>query len=216
MSLVPLPWWTSQSRISTRSRPCSSSACSAATRDVVEQAEAHRAGVRRRDGRAGAPAANATSALAAQQRVDGSRRRRRRRAARPPTSPRWRPCRRRCGRRRRRTAARSRRRSRGRGSARAARGRRRGDSRRSKPRPAGPVELALDRRRSAPRDSGCGPVSWPSEAGWLRKTRAAIAVRYPRMPDGSLIRGRARRGRSGRGGPVHGAAARRRRARASR
>ena len=43
MSLVPLPWCTSQSRIITRSRPRASSACRRGQGDVVEQAEAHRA-----------------------------------------------------------------------------------------------------------------------------------------------------------------------------
>ena len=31
IALVPLPWWTSQSRISTRSTPCADCACRAAT-----------------------------------------------------------------------------------------------------------------------------------------------------------------------------------------
>ena len=47
---VPLPWWTSQSRISTRSAPHAASACGGGDRDVVEQAEAHRAGRPRRGG----------------------------------------------------------------------------------------------------------------------------------------------------------------------
>ena len=42
MSCVPLPWWTSQSRIATRSSPSSACACARGDRDVVEEAEAHR------------------------------------------------------------------------------------------------------------------------------------------------------------------------------
>ena len=36
MSLVPLPWWTSQSSTRTRSMPCSSSACCAATATLLK------------------------------------------------------------------------------------------------------------------------------------------------------------------------------------
>ena len=47
MSLVPLPWWTSQSRIITRSSPRRIDRVARRDGDVVEQAEAHRAGRQR-------------------------------------------------------------------------------------------------------------------------------------------------------------------------
>ena len=50
---VPLPWWTSQSTIATRSSPSSRLRRAGRDRDVVEEAEAHRRGRRGR----GAPAA---------------------------------------------------------------------------------------------------------------------------------------------------------------
>ena len=52
MSLVPLPWWTSQSRIITRSSPRRVERVARRDRDVVEQAEAHRPRRGRRGGRA--------------------------------------------------------------------------------------------------------------------------------------------------------------------
>ncbi len=43
MSLVPLPWWTSQSTIITRSRPCAVQRMARRDRPRVEEAEPHRA-----------------------------------------------------------------------------------------------------------------------------------------------------------------------------
>ena len=105
MSFVPLPWWTSQSRISTRSTPCAARACAAATatllkkqkpiaraasawwpgraqrRDAARLAVAEQR-VDQRDGAAGA----------AERRLVGARRRRscpcRSRRRRAPTAPR--------------------------------------------------------------------------------------------------------------------------------
>ena len=69
ISAVPLPWWTSQSRTNTRSRPCSRDRSCGRHGDVVEQAEAHRAlalGVM-----AGGPdPAEADLGLAGEQRAD--------------------------------------------------------------------------------------------------------------------------------------------------
>ena len=90
ISFVPLPWWTSQSRISTRSTPCARRRVARRDRRVAEEAEAHRAvglGVvagraqRREARRAPRPTSSAsTSATAAarraQRRLVGRRRRR--------------------------------------------------------------------------------------------------------------------------------------------
>ena len=69
MSLVPLPWWTSQSTIITRSTAVRRRRAPRRDRDVVEEAEPHRA--RRLGVVAGrAQRAHAGRRLAAQQRVD--------------------------------------------------------------------------------------------------------------------------------------------------
>ena len=91
ISSVPLPWCTSQSRISTRSAPPSAIACGGADRDRVEQAEAHRPvalGVM-----TGRPhRAEGEAALAREQPRRRPRRRRRRPASPPPRKPRRRSC----------------------------------------------------------------------------------------------------------------------------
>ena len=86
MSLVPLPWWTSQSRISTRSQPVRVERVPGRDGDVVEQAEAHRP--RALGVVAGRPV-GAEAGRRRRRRAAGrrARPRRRRRAARPRTSP---------------------------------------------------------------------------------------------------------------------------------
>jgi hypothetical protein len=62
MSLVPLPWCTSQSRISTRSTPCAAVARRAATATLLKKQKAHGPRPLRRGGRAGARAAKPVGA----------------------------------------------------------------------------------------------------------------------------------------------------------
>ena len=85
MSLVPLPWWTSQSSTRTRSRAALERVLRR-DRDVVEEAEAHRGRRARRGGPAGACRRSRTgrSRRAARR---PSRTPRRRRAARRGRSP---------------------------------------------------------------------------------------------------------------------------------
>ena len=105
ISLVPLPWWTSQSRISTRSRPWARVRVPRGDGDVAEEAEAHRP--RRLGVVAGRPqrgeAGRAPTRRAARR---PARRRRPPRAAPPPRSPAPRRCPCRSCRRRARTAPR--------------------------------------------------------------------------------------------------------------
>ena len=183
MSFVPLPWWTSQSRTSTRSSAVGVERVPRGDRDVVEQAEPHRPrrasawwpGGRCSDARrprASPPSSASTSADRAAGRVQ----------RRLPRAGARRPCRGRSSRRRRaQNALDARRRGAGSWTASSclARGRRRlADV------PAEPVargQRLLD-RDDPRRRSGCGPVSCSSDDGWWQQDRARHAgYRTPPM-----------------------------------
>ena len=180
ISSVPLPWWTSQSRIRTRSAPHSAIACAAATATLLKRQKPiarvalgvvpGRAQRRRRRSRA-SPASSA---------LGRRRRRRRRRAARPPRSPRWRPCRGRSSRRRRAQNALDRvDQLRGVDARELLAGRRAAPRPRSSPsqsRSSSAASIARIRRAF----SGWAPVSCSSEDGMARVEAAcAIWVPYP-------------------------------------
>ena len=199
-SFVPLPWWTSQSKISTRCAPWASIACCARDRDVAEQAEAHRLRRARRGGPAGgaarprrpapsppeqqrrpartAPPAACSAASNEPGLTSVSR------SIIPPPRRHSRSMRSTCS--RRVDAARSARASRPATGAR--------------PSPASRARSARARsRRSARAFSGCAPVSCSSDDGWRSRTGAAIRIRYPagarRTGDQQRPRGRRRRRR---------------------